>query len=103
MELAGLIQHHLDGVLILAEFVPFAFLASTHSPGASLNRSYLLGAVLVVTAFVLPLAMSIMVVMSSLAGCRLRLAYGWRWLNALYSCSRVGGSVLVRYRHEVSH
>jgi hypothetical protein len=68
MELAGLIQHHLDGVLIFAEFVPFAFLASTRSPGASLNSSYLLGAVLVVTAFVLPLVVSITVVMSSLAG-----------------------------------
>jgi hypothetical protein len=33
----------------------------------------LLGAVLVVTALVFPLAMSITVVMSTLAGCRLRL------------------------------
>jgi hypothetical protein len=103
MELAGLIQHHLDGVLVLAEFVPFALLASTRSPRASLNSSYLLGAVLVVTALVFPLAVSIMVVMSPLAGCRLRLASGWRWLNALHPCGRVGGSVLVRYRHEIRH
>jgi hypothetical protein len=41
-----------------------------------LNSSYLLGAILVVTALVFPLAMSITAVMSSLAGCRLRLASG---------------------------
>jgi hypothetical protein len=103
MEFAGLIQHHLDGVLVLAEFVPFALLASTRSPQASLNNSYLLEAVLVVTVLVFPLAVSITVVMSSLAGCQLRLASDWRWLNALHPCSRVSGSVLIRYRHEVRH
>jgi hypothetical protein len=103
MELTGLIQHHLDSVLVLAEFVPFALLASTRSPRASLNNGHLLGAVLVVTTLFFPLAVSITVVMSSLAGCRLRLAPGWRWLNVLHPCSRVGRSVLVRYRHEVCH
>jgi hypothetical protein len=103
MELAGLIQHHLDGVLILAEFVSFALLASTRSPRGSLNSGHLLGAVLVVTALIFPLAVPITVVMSSLAGCRLRLASGWRWLNVLHSCCGVGGSVLVRYRHEIRH
>jgi hypothetical protein len=52
---------------------------------------------------VFPLAVSITVVMSTLAGCWLRLASGWRWLNVLHSCSGVGGSVLVRYRHEIRH
>jgi hypothetical protein len=52
---------------------------------------------------VFSLAVPVAVVMSTLAGCRLRLASGWRWLNILHPCSGVGGSVLVRYRHEVSH
>jgi hypothetical protein len=103
MELTGLIQHHLDGVLVLAEFVTFALLASARSPWASLNSSHLLGAILVVTAFIFPLAMSITIVMSSLTGCRLRLTSGWRWFNVLYSCSRIGGSVFVRYCHEIRH
>jgi hypothetical protein len=103
MELIGLIQHHLDGVLVLAKFVSFEFLASTRSPRASLNSGHLLGAVFVVTALIFPLAMLIMVVMSFLAGCRLRLTSGWRWLNVLYSCSEIGGSVLVRYCHEIRH
>jgi hypothetical protein len=103
MELARLIQHHLDGVLVFVELVSFALLTSTRSPWASLNNSYLLRTILVVAALVLPFSMSITVVMSSLAGCRLRLAPGWRWLNALHSCGRVGGSVLVRYCHEVRH
>jgi hypothetical protein len=52
---------------------------------------------------IFPLAVSITIVMSTLAGCRLRLASGWCWLNVLHSCSRVSGSILVRYHHEVSH
>jgi hypothetical protein len=103
MELAGLIQHRLDGVLVLAEFVFFALLAFTRSPRASLNSGHLLGAVLVVVALIFPLAVLITVVMSSLTGSRLRLASGRRWLNILHSCSGVGGSVLVRYRHEICH
>jgi hypothetical protein len=103
VELARLIQHHLDGVLVLAELVSFVFLTSTRSPRASLNNSHLLGTVFVVMTLVLPLAMTIMVVMSALAECRLRLASGWHWLDVLYPCSGVSGGVLVRYRHEVSH
>jgi hypothetical protein len=76
MELTGLIQHHPDGVLVLAKFVAFALLASARSPWASLNSSHLLGAILVVTAFVFPLAMSIIIVMSSLTSYRLRLTSG---------------------------
>jgi hypothetical protein len=78
MELAGLIQHHLNGVLVLAELVFFVLLASTRSPRASFYSGHLLGAVLVVMALIFPLAVPITVVMSSLAGCRLRLASGWR-------------------------
>jgi hypothetical protein len=52
---------------------------------------------------ILPLAMAIMVVMSSLARCQLGLASGWRWLDVLHPCSRFDRSVLVRYPHEVSH
>jgi hypothetical protein len=87
MELIGLIQHHLDGVLVLAKLVTFVLLASTCSPRASLNSSHLLGAILVVTVFVFPLAMSIMIVMFSSTDCRLRLTSGWRWFDVLYSCS----------------
>jgi hypothetical protein len=43
-----------------------------------LNSGYLLGAILVITTLILSLAVAITVVMSTLAGCRLRLASGWR-------------------------
>jgi hypothetical protein len=52
---------------------------------------------------ILSLVVAITVVVSTLAGCRLRLASGWRWLNILHPCGGVGRSVLVRYRHEISH
>jgi hypothetical protein len=51
--------------LSLLNLSPLALLASTCSPRASLNSDYLLGAVLVVTVLIFPLAMSITVVMSS--------------------------------------
>jgi hypothetical protein len=74
VKLTGLIQHHLDGVLVLAELVSVVLLASAHSPWASLDSCHLLGAVLVVMTLVLPLAVAITVMMSALAGCRLGLA-----------------------------
>jgi hypothetical protein len=74
MELTRLIQHHLDGVLVLVELVSLALLASARSPRASLDSSHLLGSILVVVMLVLSLAMEITIVMSVLAGCRLGLA-----------------------------
>jgi hypothetical protein len=90
MKLTGLIQHHLDGVFVLAELVSFALLASARSPRASLDSSHLLGAVLVVMTLIFPLFMAIMVVMSALVGCRLGLASGRRWLDVLHPCGEVG-------------
>jgi hypothetical protein len=101
MEFAGLIQHHLNGVLVLAKFIPFALLAATHSPRASLNSCHLLRVVLVVMALHFPFAMPIVVVMSSLTRCRLRLTPSRSQLDALHSRGRVGGSILVHYHHEV--
>jgi hypothetical protein len=46
-----------------------------------LNSSHLLGAVFVVMTLVLPLVVTITIVISALAGCGLRLASGWHWLN----------------------
>jgi hypothetical protein len=74
-----------------------------HSPRASLDNGYLLGAILVIAALILSFAVMITVVMSTLAGCRLRLASGRRWLHILHPRGGIGGSVLVRYRHEIRH
>jgi hypothetical protein len=73
VELIGLIQHHLDGVLVLAELVSFALLDSTRSPRASLDSNHLLGTILVVVTLVFPLAMAVTIVVYALAGCRLGL------------------------------
>jgi hypothetical protein len=74
VELIGLIQHHLDGALILVELISLALLTSTRSPRASLNSGHLLGAILVVVTLIFPLAMAITVMMTTLAGCQLGLA-----------------------------
>jgi hypothetical protein len=68
-----------------------------------LNSGYLLEAVLVITVLILSFAVVITVVMSTLAGCQLRLASDRRWLHILHPRGGVGGSVLVRYRHEICH
>jgi hypothetical protein len=74
VELTGLVQYHLDGVLVLVELIPLALLTPARSPRASLDNAHLLRAILVVVKLVSPLAVAISVVMSALAGCRLGLA-----------------------------
>jgi hypothetical protein len=90
VELIGLIQHHLDGVLVLVELVSLTLLASAHSPRASLDSGYLLGAVLVVMTLVLTLVVVITVMMPALAGCRLVLACCRYQLCVLHPCGGVG-------------
>jgi hypothetical protein len=67
VELAWLVQHHLDGVLVFVELVALAPLTPARSPRASLDYGHLLQAVLVIMALVFPLAMTIAVVMPILA------------------------------------
>jgi hypothetical protein len=68
VELAWLVQHHLDGVLVFVELVALAPLTPARSPQASLDCGHLLQALLVVMALVFPLAVTVAVVMPVLAG-----------------------------------
>jgi hypothetical protein len=73
MELAWVVQHHLDGALVLVELVTLALLTPARSPRASMDSGHLLRAVLVVMTFILPLAVAVSIVVSALDGCRLGL------------------------------
>jgi hypothetical protein len=103
MELSWLVQHHLDGVLLLVELVTFVSLAATRSPRASLDGGHLLQAIPVVMALVFPLDVAIAVVVPALAGSRLGLSYSWLGLSKLHPYCGVSCCILVRYRHEFSH
>jgi hypothetical protein len=74
VELAWLIQHHLDGVLVLVELISLALLTLACNPRASLDCGHLLRAILVVMTLVFPLAVAVIVVVPTLAGCQLGLA-----------------------------